>query len=184
MGGSVDFVDYYEILELSPNANSETIERVFRYLARKYHPDNQDTGDRAHFDSILEAHNVLRDRVKRAQYDADYRNQSSARARLLEEAGDVDGVDRDVEIQCKLLSLFYVKRRKNIREPGIGDGELAFLVDCPADHLDFHLWYLKEKRWIARREDGQYAITIDGVDRASAHSRRGAATKLLTDQVN
>ncbi len=40
------FTDYYEILEISPNANSETIERIFRYLAMLYHPDNQDTGDR------------------------------------------------------------------------------------------------------------------------------------------
>ena len=37
--------DYYEILEVSPNANSETIERIFRYLAMRYHPDNRDTGD-------------------------------------------------------------------------------------------------------------------------------------------
>jgi curved DNA-binding protein CbpA len=39
------FTDHYEVLEISPNANSETIERIFRYLASRYHPDNQDTGD-------------------------------------------------------------------------------------------------------------------------------------------
>jgi curved DNA-binding protein CbpA len=38
------FTDHYEVLEISPNANSETIERIFRYLASRYHPDNQDTG--------------------------------------------------------------------------------------------------------------------------------------------
>ncbi|NNC65504.1 MAG: DnaJ domain-containing protein, partial [Gammaproteobacteria bacterium] len=31
--------DLYEILEISPNASHETIERVFRYLAQRYHPD-------------------------------------------------------------------------------------------------------------------------------------------------
>jgi curved DNA-binding protein CbpA len=40
-----EFMDYYEILELSSNANSGTIERMFRYLAQRYHPDNRDTGD-------------------------------------------------------------------------------------------------------------------------------------------
>ncbi|MGR9037200.1 MAG: DnaJ domain-containing protein, partial [Gammaproteobacteria bacterium] len=35
------FVDYYEVLEISPNANSETIDRIFRYLAQRYHPDNR-----------------------------------------------------------------------------------------------------------------------------------------------
>ena len=39
------FIDYYEILEISPNANSETVERIFRYLAMRYHPDNRETGD-------------------------------------------------------------------------------------------------------------------------------------------
>jgi curved DNA-binding protein CbpA len=39
------FKDYYEILDISPNANSETIERLFRYLAPRYHPANNDTGD-------------------------------------------------------------------------------------------------------------------------------------------
>ena len=55
-----NFVDYYELLEISPNANSETIERMFRYFAQRYHPDNQDTGDRVRFDVIMEAHDVLR----------------------------------------------------------------------------------------------------------------------------
>ena len=30
------FTDYYEALEISPNANADTIERVFRYLAQRY----------------------------------------------------------------------------------------------------------------------------------------------------
>ena len=43
------FIDYYEILEISPNANAETMERIFRYLALRYHPDNPNTGDPARF---------------------------------------------------------------------------------------------------------------------------------------
>ena len=49
------FVDYYETLEISPNANSGTIERMFRYLAQRYHPDNKDTGSRDSFDALMEA---------------------------------------------------------------------------------------------------------------------------------
>jgi curved DNA-binding protein CbpA len=49
------FTDCYEILEISRNANSETIERIFRYLALRYHPDNQDTGDLIRFGEIVEA---------------------------------------------------------------------------------------------------------------------------------
>ncbi|HYY05797.1 MAG TPA: J domain-containing protein, partial [Candidatus Limnocylindria bacterium] len=32
------FVDYYELLQVSPNADDETIHRVFRLLAKKHHP--------------------------------------------------------------------------------------------------------------------------------------------------
>ena len=53
------FTDHYEILEISPNANSETIERIFRYLALRYHPDNQDTGHLSRFNEIVEAHDAL-----------------------------------------------------------------------------------------------------------------------------
>ena len=66
---SSEFVDHYEILKISANADLGAIERMFRYLAQRYHPDNRDTGDRLRFDVILEAHNTLRDPVKRARYD-------------------------------------------------------------------------------------------------------------------
>lgn len=61
------FIDYYEVLEISPNVNSDTIERMFRYFAQRYHPDNSQTGDLTRFDVIVEAHNTLRDPVRRAQ---------------------------------------------------------------------------------------------------------------------
>src|SRR5262245_8714629 len=118
------FVDYYEILEISPNANSGTIDRMFRFLAQRYHPDNRDTGDRAQFDAIMEAHDTLSDPAKRAQYDIRHKNHSGARWKLAEEASDSRGIERDVDIQNKLLSVLYVKRRQSISDPGIGPLEL------------------------------------------------------------
>ena len=175
------FNDYYEILEISPNADSGTIERMFRYLAQRYHPDNRDTGDRLRFDVILEAHNTLKDPIKRAQHDIQHKNHSGLRWRLAEEASDSKCIERDVDIQNKLLSILYVKRRQNIRDPGIGDLELERLLGCPAEHLEFHLWYLKEKRWIEITESGMFAITAEGVDRANS-VRRETTDLFLTDQ--
>jgi len=68
------FTDYYERLEISPNANPDTIERMFRYFVQRYHPDNQETGNRDRFDLIIEAHATLRDPIKRAQYDVQHKN--------------------------------------------------------------------------------------------------------------
>ena len=188
-----DFVDYYEILEVGPAASSDAIERQFRLLARRYHPDNQTSGDRSLFDLILEAHGTLRDPSKRARYDLDYQHQLSARRNSPEDEGgggsdsdaspvgdkpdDTYGIERDGDIQNRLLTMLYIRRRTNVREPGIGDAELERLSGCPPEHLDFHLWYLKEKGWISRSEDGLLAITIDGVDRATQVHQ-----KLITDQ--
>jgi curved DNA-binding protein CbpA len=177
-----EFIDYYEILEISPNADSGTIQRMFRYLAQRYHPDNQDTGDRLRFDVILEAHNTLKDPIKRARYDIQHKNHSALRWRLAEEARDSKGIERDVDIQNKLLSILYVKRRQNIRDPGIGDLELERLLGCPAERLEFHFWYLKEKGWIGRTENGMLAITVEGVDRAnSEHDRKTISKEFLSD---
>ena len=177
-----EFIDYYEILEISPNANSETIDRIFRYLAQRYHPDNPDSGDRAHFDVVMEAHNTLKDPVKRAQYDIQHKSHSDFRWKLVNEASDSKGIERDVDVQDRLLSILYVKRRQNVSDPGIGNIELERLLGCPAEHLEFHVWYLKEKGWIKRTESGTLAITVEGVDRANSEHHRVLRPKLLTDK--
>ena len=173
------FVDYYELLEISPNANSETIERVFRYFAMRYHPDNQDTGDESRFSEILEAHNVLKDPVKRARYDIQHKEHLNLRTELIGDASSNTTIERDVAIQAKLLSLLYVKRRQDVNNPGIGDTEIERLSGCPREHLEFHLWYLKAKGWIGRIENGTFAITVEGIDRANSEHRRDTTTRLL-----
>jgi curved DNA-binding protein CbpA len=173
------FIDYYELFEISPNANSETIERIFRYFAMRYHPDNQDTGDEARFSELVEAHNTLKDPVKRAQYDIQYKYHLNIRRELTKEASNTKGIERDSVIQAKLLSLLYVKRRQDVNNPGIGDEELERMSGCPREHLEFQLWYLKAKGWIGRIENGKFAITVEGVDRTNSEHRRDTTIKLL-----
>src|SRR5579862_525391 len=177
-----NFIDYYETLEISPNANPGTIERMFRYLARRYHPDNKDTGDRKSFDVVMEAYATLNDPGKRAQYDISHKNNFSERVKLVDEASDTKGIERDVDIQNKLLSVLYLKRRQSGRDLGISNIGLERLLGCPAEHLEFHLWYLKEKGLIGSNEDGMLMITARGVDHANAEQHRKTATKLVTDQ--
>ena len=63
--------NYYEILGVTRNASSEEIKKVYRTLARKYHPD-RNPGNKAaeeKFKDINEAYEVLSDGSKRSQYD-------------------------------------------------------------------------------------------------------------------
>ncbi|NLM99866.1 MAG: DnaJ domain-containing protein, partial [Campylobacteraceae bacterium] len=64
-------MDYYEILEISKNANGDEIKKAYRKLALKYHPD-QNQGDKKaedRFKLINEAYQALSDPEKRTLYD-------------------------------------------------------------------------------------------------------------------
>lgn len=59
--------DYYKTLGVPRDADTATIKKAFRKLARKYHPDAG--GDEAKFKEINEAYEVLSDEKKRKLYD-------------------------------------------------------------------------------------------------------------------
>jgi len=67
--------DYYQILELPPQADPEAIKKSFRKLAHRFHPDkNQDQPlAAAYYMEIQEAYNVLSDPETRAEYDQERR---------------------------------------------------------------------------------------------------------------
>lgn len=65
-------MNYYEILEISPNASEEVIKTAFRTLAKKYHPDTS-TFEKQYSESMMKdlnmAFNTISDPVKRKEYD-------------------------------------------------------------------------------------------------------------------
>ncbi len=67
---AVKYKDYYEILGVDRNASQEEIQRAYRKLARKYHPDiNKEAGAEDKFKEINEAYEALKDPEKRKKYD-------------------------------------------------------------------------------------------------------------------
>lgn len=66
----MDFKDYYQVLGVARDASQEEIQKAYRKLARKFHPDvNKDKGAEARFKEVSEANEVLKDPEKRARYD-------------------------------------------------------------------------------------------------------------------
>ncbi len=159
-----EFVDYYELFQLSPNADTDTIDRIYRHLAKKYHPDNSESADAKRFRRIVEAHKTLADPEARAGYDAKYQEYWNRKWRLASEAGDGTVFGNDLLTRKRLLSLLYVQRRRNTHNPGMGNQEMARLLCSPYELVEFHLWYLRSKGWVERLESGQMAITAEGVD--------------------
>jgi DnaJ-class molecular chaperone len=75
-------MDYYEILEVSEKASAEVIERVYKVLAKKYHPDVASSDmPQAEADEKMKrinmAYETLSDPVLRAKYDQQRRRSPS-----------------------------------------------------------------------------------------------------------
>ena len=158
------FTDYYEDLQVSSNADVETIERVYRLLAKRYHPDNNGTGDAEKFNIITTAYRELSDPEKRAAFDVKYEKERTRQLKSVSEASCPEGFETDQQIRHSILSILYVEIRKDPTHPGIGLWQLEQFLGWPEKILEFHTWYLKEKGWIKLTDTGGYAITASGVD--------------------
>lgn len=71
--------NYYEILEVNKKASKEVIEKAYKVLVKKYHPDLY-TGQKKEYaekkiKEINEAYNVLTDEFMKEQYDAELEKQ-------------------------------------------------------------------------------------------------------------
>lgn len=158
------FIDYYELLQVSSSADTDTIERVFRHLAKRYHPDNKESGDIDRFHLVVEAHRVLSNPESRAGYDVRYQDYWAGKWKLASKAGTGEGFAGDREVRESVLSLLYVQRRREPKKPGLGDYEMAGLLSMPLELIEFHIWYLKAKGLVELLDTGYLAITALGVD--------------------
>ena len=179
--GDTDFFDHYEILQLDPNADADTIERVYRLLAKRYHPDNADSGDEDAFRQVHEAYEVLIDPEARAKYDVAYDDQRSLRWRIFQQSAAMGGQEEDRRIFRGVLSLLYAARRKDPRSGGLGSVDLERMLGVPREHLEFPSWYLKKKGWIEVLDSGQFAITVEGIDTIQAEHMAVPDDRLLEE---
>jgi curved DNA-binding protein CbpA len=164
-----EFVDYYELLQISPNAEPETIQRVYRMLAARYHPDNPETGDTVQFVRLNEAHRVLSNLELRAGYDFTYRMRHSEPLSVFEMKEFMAGIDGEANRRMGILCLLYHKRRTNPDSGGISILQFETMMALPREHLLFTVWYLKEKKLIRQEENSDFVIGSDGVDYVESH---------------
>ena len=160
----LEIPDHYEFLQVSPRADQETIQRVFRHLAKRYHPDNPETGDGVRFKQLVEAFQVLSDPEQRAKYDIQYAQLNATRWKVFDQETAHNDVAADRSLRTALLSILYAACRNDAAKPGIGEMDLERLLECPQEHMRFHVWYLKENGWIRRTDSGTLASTASGVD--------------------
>jgi curved DNA-binding protein CbpA len=183
------FVDYYEVLQISPNADQETVHRVYRVQAQRFHPDNLKTGNAETFRLVSEAYQVLSDAQSRASYDAEHRKArrqfaAAAEPGTVEPPQPAPSLHDEVRRREEILLLLYRKRLSHPEQPSLNLRELETLLATPKEQLEFSLWYLKESGYLTRTDSARHTITIKGVQLAESISPRPAGPPQLDGDRN
>ena len=174
------FIDYYELLQISPNAEPDTIHRVFRIMAARYHPDNKETGNNDKFLLLTKAYSVLSDPAKRASYDERHRDRRAQPLPVFGLKEFAEGLEGEVNRRLGILSLLYSRRRTNPEIPGMSVWELETVMSFPREHLEFAIWFLREKEYIRTGDHSDYVISAVGLEYLESEvPSNGVLSKLL-----
>lgn len=157
-------VDYYEFLQISPNADQETIHRVYRFLATRFHPDNPESGDTEKFNVLKNAYDVLSDPRRRAKYDMAREKDTPQYTPLSTTIDFMDQMDGELNRRLALLAVLYYRRRTNPWAPEVPLAEVEKRMGFPRDYLDFTTWYLERKGYIDKADNSDFTLTAEGVD--------------------
>ena len=158
----MEIPDYYEFLQISPSAEADTIHRVYRFLAARFHPDNRDTGDAGRFFLLKQAYEVLSKPESRAAYDAN--RQASQPEPLSAWVDFMDNMEGELNRRLAVLTVLYFQRRTNPNKPEVSFRDIEKRLGFPRDYLVFTAWYLRTKGYITRADNSEFTITAEGVD--------------------
>lgn len=173
--------DYYEILQVSPSAEPETIHRVYRLLAQRFHPDNKETGSDARFRQLADAYRVLGDPEQRARYDVVHPRLRQERWRLVSSGAEADNDFAAEQVfRLTVLEVLYTRRRLERDDPAISLLDLETLTGRAREHLEFTIWYLVQKKFVTRSDGSMLIITADGVEHLEANYEASAQRRRLT----
>jgi curved DNA-binding protein CbpA len=173
-------LDYYEVLQISPNAEPETIHRVFRLLAQQVHPDNKETGDEERFRLLHRAYLTLSDPEQRARYDISYHEARNTRWRPVSTPiRGGDDLELEHVVRLTVLEVLYATRRADLNAPGLFILDLEEITGRAREHLEFTLWYLNQKQFIQREDNSRVSITAAGIDYLEQHYQEGVKQRRL-----
>ena len=157
-------------MQISPNADLDTIHRVYRILAQRLHPDNHETGNAELFRVLTDAYQTLSDPEKRAAFDIEHRAARRLTWKIFDQTTSSQGVEAERRKRSGILALLYRKRISQPDQPAMSLKEFEDLLGVPKEHLEFTLWYLKEGQFVTRTDNGRHSITLKGVDLAESLS--------------
>ncbi len=182
------FVDYYEFLMISPQADRAMVEWAARLMLARYGKKNDQQGDEQKYNLVKEAYRTLADPKRRAAYDQERLERtekpvaqavepgtSALPARIEGEAIDpesihieltanIDDVRLQKRIRQGIMSSLYDVIITRPRNPELGRAEIARAVGVSIDEMEFAIWYCREQGLLCSTAQGLYSISTKGVD--------------------
>jgi curved DNA-binding protein CbpA len=157
-------INYYDLMQINPRAEIETVQRVYRILAARYDPKNSQTGDPERFRMLTEAYEVLSNPAKRSAYDRWLESSQAAPLSIFLGKEFTDGIDAEAKIRVGVLCLLYAKRRANPDFAALSLLDMENLMAFPRERLLFAIWYLRAKRYVVQDDRSSFIISAEGVD--------------------
>jgi hypothetical protein len=165
----VEEPNYYEVLQIGAQAEAETIHRVYRIMAARFHPDNPKTGDVEKFLLLKAAYEVLSDPEHRSEYDARREKQDAEPMPIFELKDFVTGVAAEANRRLGVLSLLYNQRRQDPDHPAVSLLYLEHRMAFPREYLNFTMWYLRAKGYVTAADNADYTISASGAEFVEAN---------------
>jgi curved DNA-binding protein CbpA len=156
--------DYYEVLQISRKADTETIHRVYRIMAARFHPDNTETGDLETFLQMKKAYTVLSDPELRTEYDRKIESEREGPRPIFARKAFVTGVEAEANRRLGVLALLYNQRQSDSEHPSILLLDLEREMGFPREYLNFAMWYLRAKEYVVMADNSDFAITAGGAE--------------------
>jgi len=128
------------------------------------HPDNNQTGHEENFRLLKAAYDVLSDPHRRAEYDAARAKTQTQPEPLAAQVDFMDALDGELNRRLAVLAVLYYRRRTNPANPEVALSEIEGRMGFPRDYLDFTLWYLQKKGYVAKSDSARYTLSVEGVD--------------------
>jgi curved DNA-binding protein CbpA len=129
-----EFKDYYQILEINPDADSNMIRRAYRLLALRYHPD-MPTGSEEKMIEITEAYNVLIDPEKRKYFDKEYYSRKNVY--VYSYHFDID--EEELKRRAKEREEYYRKKEEEIFKEMAKKKEVKLREERKKEEIDERL---------------------------------------------
>jgi curved DNA-binding protein CbpA len=158
------FQDHYVTLAVETNSDSATIQAAYSRLAQKYHPGNADTGDKAKFDAVNQAYEVLADPELRASFDKVKGVDHEAGNPKFTGVEFFQALEDSAALRAAILCILYDRRRIKSGRPSLSLRHLEGMLQVTPEEMNFALWYLKQRGLSVNDDKSSMAITVEGMD--------------------